>query len=82
MVEVVVVCLLGQAGITDHEEMEKIVSLIPNITHKGQSATVSAPIDPSGLLPGQSSTVAMSHSILNNANSTATSVSFPVSHIN
>ncbi|KAG8266159.1 Phospholipase A2 crotoxin acid subunit CA [Homalodisca vitripennis] len=39
------------AGPTDHPELEKIVSLIPSITHKGQTVTVSTPIDPTKLLP-------------------------------
>lgn len=38
-------------GPDDHEEVAKIVKLIPEINHKGQSVPVTEPIDPAKLLP-------------------------------
>jgi len=40
-----------EAGPKDNDELEKIVKLIPKISHKGQSTEVSTPIDPAKLIP-------------------------------
>lgn len=34
-----------------HEELDKVVKLLPYITHKGDKVTFSAPLDPAKLLP-------------------------------
>lgn len=42
-----------KVGPEDQDEIEKIVSLIPQIEHKGQTAPVNSPIDPTKLIPGK-----------------------------
>lgn len=42
-----------QVGPDDHPEIEKIVSLIPNIMFRDQKEEITSPIDPAKFLPGE-----------------------------
>lgn len=41
-----------QAGIKSHDELEKIVSLIPQVALRNQMAEITNSINPKNLLPG------------------------------
>jgi len=41
-----------QAGTESHDELDKIVSLIPQVALRNQTAEINNSIDPTNLLPG------------------------------